>query len=229
MRKCIFSLLIALAMILSLSVTAFAHDVPDMTMEGSICIDMGYSQAPEDPGSLTIIRVGKIQEENGNYTFVPSGIFTELWSAYGDFQSPALAAALADFAAENKAQGITLELSEDGTGEFVDLPLGLYLVVQDRAATGYEPIAPFLIGVPSFRDGEYTYQVDASPKLQPEIIPPETTEPSEPTTPTEPGDPNLPQTGQLNWPVPLLATAGLACLLIGWNLRADARKERYES
>lgn len=44
------------------------------------------------------------------------------------------------------------------------------------------------------------------------------TNPSSPTTPgqTTPGKPTLPQTGQLWWPVPALAAAGMGCFLVGW-------------
>lgn len=47
------------------------------------------------------------------------------------------------------------------------------------------------------------------------------TTPTTPTTPgqTTPGKPTLPQTGQLWWPVPALAGAGMLCFLVGW-LRA---------
>lgn len=39
---------------------------------------------------------------------------------------------------------------------------------------------------------------------------------SKPTTPPQPDKPTLPQTGQLWWPVPLLACGGMLCFLAGW-------------
>ena len=60
--------------------------------------------------------------------------------------------------------------------------------------------------------------------------PPKPGEPEEPGTdipedpvPEGPG-PKLPQTGQLWWPVPLLALAGRALCLVGW-MRKDKRSE----
>jgi len=44
---------------------------------------------------------------------------------------------------------------------------------------------------------------------------------------TEPDD-KLPQTGQLNWPVPLMACAGLALFALGWALCYAGKKEGYE-
>ena len=45
----------------------------------------------------------------------------------------------------------------------------------------------------------------------------ETTAPVETTAPTEPTSPSpfIPQTGQLNWPVPVLCFIGLALILLG--------------
>lgn len=58
--------------------------------------------------------------------------------------------------------------------------------------------------------------------------PPEPGEPEEPgiEIPEEPvpKGPGLPQTGQLWWPVPLLALAGMALFLVGW-MRKDKRSE----
>lgn len=44
------------------------------------------------------------------------------------------------------------------------------------------------------------------------------------TQPTESGD-KLPQTGQLWWPVPVLALAGVLLLLMGWIRRKESRDE----
>lgn len=39
--------------------------------------------------------------------------------------------------------------------------------------------------------------------------------------------PKLPQTGQLNWPVPVMAAAGLTLFAVGWVLCFGRRKESY--
>ncbi|MBQ9720353.1 MAG: hypothetical protein IJV64_06615, partial [Oscillospiraceae bacterium] len=58
-------------------------------------------------------------------------------------------------------------------------------------------------------DGVYT--VDATPKM--------TLAPASPTPTPTPTGPTLPQTGQLWWPVPVLAVLGLFCVAIGWRRR----------
>lgn len=91
-----------------------------------------------------------------------------------------------------------------------------------------------------------TYETTPSTPTQPTTpanpdTPTEPTGPNQPTTPTEPTNPNqpttpttptnpstpttttskptLPQTGQLNWPVPVLAAAGLSLCAAGWLIQ----------
>lgn len=60
-----------------------------------------------------------------------------------------------------------MTIGSDGTAAADGLALGLYLVMQDQPAEGYEPIAPFLVSVPMWDEtaGAYLYTVDAAPKL----------------------------------------------------------------
>lgn len=51
-----------------------------------------------------------------------------------------------------------------------------------------------------------------------------TSQPGTPDQPTQPDHPNLPQTGLLWWPVPLLAAAGLICVIAGIAIA----RHRYE-
>ena len=70
-------------------------------------------------------------------------------------------------------------------------------------------------------DGQYRYDVTAAIKSELEREPETTVPPS-----TQPEDPKLPQTGQLNWPVPVLAAAGLGLFTLGLILRK--KEEPYE-
>lgn len=103
-------------------------------------------------------------------------------------------------------------MDKDGEIAFTGLELGLYLLVQHKAAKGYETAAPFLVSVPMEEDGVLRYDVDASPKVELEKKPEPTS-----TTPPAPTDPRLPYTGQLNWPVPGSDGAGTgpACAGLG--------------
>jgi hypothetical protein len=67
--------------------------------------------------------------------------------------------------------------------------------------------------------------VDASPKVDLERIP-ETTEPEvtvpETTEPPYASGGRLPQSGQLLWPIPVLAIVGIGFIVLGFSLRKKA-------
>lgn len=52
--------------------------------------------------------------------------------------------------------------------------------------------------------------------------PDEPDEPDTPDNPDEPDEPDIPQTGQLWWPVPLLACGGMGLFLVGWLKRRNS-------
>jgi hypothetical protein len=65
------------------------------------------------------------------------------------------------------------------------------------------------------------------PEPEPEAIPQDVV--ITPDTSAEPKateQPKLPQTGQLNWPIPVLVIFGLAAFSIGWNLRFGKTRRR---
>lgn len=241
MRKHI-SLLLAAIMLCCVS--AFSHNVPDLNREGSIRVTMRCEGESVPGGTLTLYRVGDVQEEDGNFSFRLSEDFAESNVELGQLNA-ALAETLKDYANDQNLTGKTEAIGRDGRVEFAGLKVGLYLLVQEQAAPGYYKADPFLVTLPMTENGEYVYDVDASPKV--EIVekpdppdrppheppppdepgPPDTPPPSEP--PEEPNEPpteeipdeppplapGLPQTGQLNWPVPVLAVLGMALLAMG--------------
>lgn len=83
-----------------------------------------------------------------------------------------------------------------------------------------EPTEPFEPTEPT-RPSEPTVPEESTEPTEPT----ETTVPAEPTEPTEPG---LPPTGQLRWPVPMLAVCGIALFLFGAVL-CFGRKEKHET
>ena len=64
------------------------------------------------------------------------------------------------------------------------------------------------------------YDINASPKAESEPV-----QPTPAPTPTpKPSDPKLPQTGQLNWPVPVLFGSGVLMLIVGFAIYMKGRK-----
>ena len=112
---------------------------------------------------------------------------------------------------------------------FSGLEEGIYLVVQTKAAKGYEMFSPFLISLPMRENGQWKYQVEAMPKIEASVSgKPETPvkQPVSTPKPTAAGNNlRLPYTGQLIWPVPVMAIAGMLLFAAGWSLRKDKKRE----
>lgn len=225
MLKRAVSLIFTILLLCTMSIVAFAHDVPDMEASGSITVHLKAGEQMLDSGTLTFYRVGEIFQENGNYSFRLTEPFTDSGASLEDIHAPETAAKLASYAKQQSLSGTTVSI-EQGTASLTIAQgqLGLYLLVQNQASTGWQPLNPFLITVPTMKDGKYVYQVDASPKVG-NLSPVETTTPNTP----KPVGPTLPQTGQLNWPVPVLVILGLGIFLIGWALRFGDKRNGHEA
>lgn len=195
----------------SMLTVAFADETPDMSRMGSVEVSVGING-----GELTIYRVGMFCEEDGNYHFIPVGDFADCRLPLNDIGSADLAAELAQYAAEHELAGVTKEIL--GSAVFDGLEPGLYLLVQEEAAGGYQRLSPFLVSIPGVENGEYIYDVDATPKIG-SISPTEPTSPK----PSGPREPTLPQTGQRNWPVAVLTVLGLALSAAGWGMRKQGK------
>lgn len=215
MTKRIFSFLIALVLLCAISMSVSAHEVPNLEEPGSITFIVDYENEPVDGGSLTLYRVGDIVENNGDYGFELIEKLDDGKNALDNPEDPQLTRDLAAKAAEAKLQGITSPVKE-GEAVFTEVEPGLYVVVQQEAAEGFEKMSPFLISMPRFEDGKYVTDIKAEPKPSLEKAP---------EKPEKPQDPTLPQTGQLNWPVPVLAVGGVMLFALGWVICFKKRKE----
>ena len=220
MKNRIWSFLLVLCLLSVLTVQAFAtHPVPELDQNGSITFLMDYNGSPLEDGSLNLYKVGEICEEDGNYFF-------QLINGKTIAQEKEIDQALADKLLSNAGEQLRAKLTapiKNGKAVFAELPVGLYVAWQDveDASTGLQPIRPVLISVPRFQNGAYELDVQAKPKNAPEPVPSEPTE--EPTKP--PSGEKLPQTGQLVWPIPLLAMAGVTVFVLGWWLYFGRRED----
>lgn len=225
MLKKIASLIFTLLLLGSLLTVAYAHDIPDSNASGSITVHLASGNQIVDSGALYFYRVGEIVEQDGNYGFRLTEAFAASGETLQDLQTPETAARLAAYAQRNERSGIEVPI-ENGTA-LLEVPkgqLGLYLVTQQQLSEGWQAIEPFLISVPGVEEGSYIYQVDASPKVGP-LLPDHTPQPPAP----EPIGPTLPQTGQLDWPIPVLTIAGLGLFAAGWFLRFYGKKSDHEA
>lgn len=218
--KTMFSMLLAMCLLCGISTAAYAHEVPDEDKKGTVTVEMKYDGTAVQGGTLTAYKVGEVKEDDGNYSFVKTAAMEGFAGSYEDIGSAELAEAVAAFVEQEKISACATAENENGKAVFSDMELGLYLIVQTTKSDGYEAMNAFLVSVPMNEDGCYVYEVNAEGKFQ------LTKEPT-PTTPDKPKDPTLPQTGQLNWPVPLLAVLGMCLFAAGWALRFGRRKDSY--
>lgn len=213
------ALLLSLLLCLAFPAAAMAHEVPDLSQTGSISVAMVYDGETVGGGSLMLYRVGNVSEDDGNYSFSLAGDFADSGVSLEDISHAALAGELAEYASARHIEGAAEPISEDGRMTADGLTPGLYLVTQENAADGFEPISPFLVSVPMYDGGTYVYDVDATPKL--DTL---TKTPDVPEQPSAPGEPILPQTGQINWPVPALSALGMVLFLCGFRMRSRQRR-----
>lgn len=218
-KSLIFALCCALLLSV-LSISALAVEVPDYDRKGSISITMTYQGEVVKGGSLTLYRVADVAHDNGNYFFEYTSDFAGCEVPVDDPSTSRIAEALAKIVKDKSLKGTVKSISSKGEVTFPDLEIGLYLLIQTRAATGFNAVSPFLVSVPGRENESYVYDVDASPKV--ELEPKPTTEPPETTKPSD----KLPQTGQLNWPVPVLFVVGLIFVVLGSYMQRSGRKKQ---
>lgn len=221
MKNRIFVFLLALIVLSAMLVQASAtHPVPDLSKNGSLTFDMHLNGALLDNGNLNLYKVGEIAENNGDYFFqlIDGRAITQEKQIDEN-----LASEMLTLAKELLSTKLTTPI-KDGKAVFTDLAVGLYVVWQndEDATKDLMPIRPFLISVPRFENGRYELNVQASPKSAPEPLP---ADPTQPTQPPSPPEEELPLTGQLTWPIPLLAMAGTMIFAFGWWLCFGRKEE----
>ena len=222
-------LLVSLGVLCASVGTAFAAEPLNFDRAGSITVTVRNGEIPVSGCELTLYQVALAVEEDGNCFFEA----VEPFEAFDDLsqeriQSAQLPAELAAVVREKpERSGLVKTVDQDGKVVFENLELGLYLVMQtgQEEDYGYMGVDPFLVTVPVWEDDQgWLYEVDAYPKGG-EVTPEESTPPTTPSVPDTPAKPHLPQTGQLWWPVPVLAAAGLLSCVVGLIRRRGANDE----
>ena len=224
MQKKLIVFLLLITLVFGLCTGVCASQNVDADKPCSITFLMDFETKPLDGGSLTLYRVGQINETGNKFVLVDSLSHSDV--SLDNLESPELAQTLTALAVESKLTPYTASVVS-GKAVFSDLKTGVYVVSQPVGdeIPGYAVINPFLISLPQWQNDTYVYDITASPKVP---LVPSGTEPTQPTQPQKPTEPNtppdLPQTGQLNWPVPLMAVIGLALFLIGFGLFSSSKR-----
>lgn len=159
-------LLLALVLLLSMSMTAFAYTEIDTGKTGSITVSPANGQSIGT--ELTIYRVADVVVENADQKYVLTADFDASGADLTSLDNAeALAETLSAYVTEQKLSGATRAVGTDGSVKFDNLKLGLYLVIQKVAQPGGSIVNPFLVSVPNLNSSEeWVYDVDASPKAE---------------------------------------------------------------
>lgn len=228
MKRKLFAFLAVIALLGCMTLSAFAAE-PDLDKKGSVTIKL-YGNKKVSGGNFVLYKVARLVEEDGEYQFDALDAYESEVKIFEQkhLNDPDLPEKLHKII-KKKNSGIMPnyngKFEKSSSATVKDVELGVYLVVQNKAISGYAKFSPFLITVPQNEDGVYEYDVESNSKV---ATPPTTKPPKDDTPETTKPSGKLPQTGQLNWPVPVLAAAGLALFTIGALLRRGGKKEEYE-
>ena len=194
----------------------------DLTKKGSITLTLKDSDGNAMTGGfLDCIQVAEIADIGGETTYLLTNGFQNTDVFLEDFldgkQSAASLAEELNDAVPADAYKIASRPDKTGTVTFSNRELGLYLIRQRAKSGYYESITPFVVTVPMNSDSGWVYDVTASPKVG-TVTPKDTAYKSVR---------RLPQTGQLNWPVPVLAVSGIALFSMGWAMTKDKHEKEH--
>lgn len=225
---------VAAALLLAVTLARVVWAVPVLDLDGTytLRLDCRYEGKALSGVPVRLFRVADA-DVRGGYTptedFSASGVALTGLDSAGQWREAAQA--LSVWAKQQALTPLTVQTSgSDGAAVFPALKAGLYLVEPEplRRADGVYTFTPLLAAVSALNsDGDgWEEETAVLPKVAFEKDGKPSGPDSEPDTPTpaEPGD-RLPQTGQLKWPVPVLAVSGMALFAVGLRL---TRRNRHE-
>ena len=199
---------------------------------GSLTIKSSYGGQPLTNVPFAVYRMADVSQY-GSFTLLPQ--YTGSKAAVNQLTQDAAidwrkAAQHLRTWTQNHAISADAQKNTDknGTVTFSQLRAGLYLVVGLDAKSNGKTYcsAPFLVSVPELTENQtaWQYDVTANPKSEPEHTTQPEDKPKDDTPPKKPKK-NLPDTGILQWPIPVLAGSGLALMLIGWKMKKNNRNK----
>lgn len=218
LRRMVMLLTILSALTVNILFVSAAENTPDVTRKGSVSITLRdkVNNKAVSGGEITLYQVAALTDSNHAWNYQYVNGFENCTIKLGNLQDSALAGKL-ESKLSASVKGTAKTVDDAGKVSYTNLDTGLYLLVQTKASEGYEKISSFLVSVPLKTDGKWVYDVDASPKVETisQITPTVT---KVPDTPGNSGG-RLPQTGQLDWPIPLLCICGMLVFAAGWVLK----------
>jgi len=195
----------------------------------------------EEGAKVKIYKIAGMKYQGSDLQYVYTDDWKELTADLSKEVSEEEILKMRDLAEKKQLTGIEKTSDKDGNVYYPDLPQGVYLVVQTDEVTHFSTFEPFLVYLPCIEENHWKYDVVAEPKIVYQVRSgsrdPSEPDPTLPESPSEPQNPpreeppkedtppKLPQTGQLNWPIPVLLVAGAFLVSAGVIVRLAGRKE----
>lgn len=212
-RVLILILLIIISISYSKIQVCAESSVLDMNKKGSITILLKDKDKILTEGEFTLYQIAEIVENDGNLKFQYTNGFENCGISLENLDESKLAEEFEKKISKYSYKTVQ-NVNEKGKIEFADLQMGLYLLVQTKEISGYQKVNSFLVSVPMKEENEWNYNINAMPKMG--TVTPSDTEP--PAKPPNSIPSILPQTGQLEWPIPILSIVGAVLFMTGWYL-----------
>ena len=165
MSRKIIVFCLTLLLVLTCSYTVFAEEYnPDFT--GSISVTLTDKKQNEAivGAELSVYYVATVvMDTDGNLIYNYTDNFKQFDTLIDNIE---LATKLDVYVSQHSFPSTKITTNIDGTALCNNLPLGLYFIKQTGTVEGFAPCTPFLVTVPNEKDGEYLYDVNASPKTE---------------------------------------------------------------
>ena len=138
--KRILCLFLTIFVLFSLAPVAAAYDADAVC---SIEVLVQYDGEKIDGGKLKAVKVGYVDIVKGEFRRLTDDKIIE------DIGKKSAVNAMVAYYSDNKKvmEPVTVKVSK-GKAVFTDLSVGLYLIFQEDAASGYNNLAPFLVTLP---------------------------------------------------------------------------------
>lgn len=223
-----FALLVAFLVLLIPCISASAYP-----SSGSITVVMinKADKQPLESREVTAVKIADCSFSESDITFSLNSDFAD---TEVDLNEPDSAQILYSSVKSKDIDGITVKTDSDGKAVFSSCEIGAYLVYSPE-----DIFAPFVVLVPMVTDDGSCFEVVATPKIdlseEPSTEPESETTTTEPVPATEPrtssqsssasSKEKLPQTGMLQYPVPLLGLCGVIMFSKGFVMYVNSKKE----
>ena len=165
MCRKVLTLCVTALLILTCSYTVFAEEFnPIKTGSISVTLTEQKQNEPIVGAELSVYYVATAMlDADGIFIYDYTEDFKQFDTAIDD---TTLATKLDAFVSQYSVPSTKMTTNSEGTALCNELPLGLYFVKQTGAVEGFAPCTPFLVTVPNEKNGEYVYEVNASPKTE---------------------------------------------------------------